>query len=158
MSRAYSSTFKSTLNSVSANESPLVCLEISHAGLSVPVRVVNDNTDLTSNGNLFIAAPFECILPDDMENQLPKAKLAIDNIGRDLVYWLETSGGGEGATVRFMQIMRSNPNLIEWETTMNLSNVQITMTKVTADLGFENIFSKPAVRMQYRPDNSAGMF
>ncbi len=158
MARAYSAQFKSTLNSVSANESPLVCLEISHAGLSVPVRVVNDNADLTSNGNLFIAAPFECILPDDMENQLPKAKLAIDNIGRGLVYWLETSGGGEGAKVRFMQIMRSNPNLIEWETTMNLSNVQITMTKVTADLGFENIFSKPAVRMQYRPDNSAGIF
>lgn len=158
MPRSYSSAFKSTLNSVSAPESPLVCLEITHPALSQAVRVVNDNLDLTSNGNLFIAAPFECVLPDDMENQLPKAKLAIDNIGRDLVYWLETSGGGEGAKVRFMQVMRSRPNSIEWETTMNLSNVQITMNKVTADLGFENIFSKPAVRIQYRPDNSAGMF
>ncbi len=158
MPRNYSAQFKSTLNSVSATESPLVLLEITHPALSQAVRVVNDNLDLTSNGNLFIAAPFECVLPDDMENQLPKAKLAIDNIGRDLVYWLETSGGGEGAKVRFMQVMRSRPNSIEWETTMNLSNVQITMTKVTADLGFENIFSKPAVRIQYRPDNSAGMF
>jgi hypothetical protein len=158
MARSYSSAFKATLNSVSATEAPLVCLEITHPALSQAVRVVNDNLDLTSNGNLFIAAPFDCVLPDDMENQLPKAKLTIDNIGRELVYWLETSGGGEGAKVRFMQIMRSRPNTIEWETTMNLSNVQISMTKVTADLGFENIFSKPAVRIQYRPDNSAGMF
>lgn len=158
MARSYSTQFKSTLNSVSAPEAPLVLLEITHPNLIDAVRVVNDNADLVSNGKQFIGAPFECILPDDMENQLPRAKLAIDNIGRDLVYWLETSGGGEGAKVRFMQVMRSRPNSIEWETTMNLSNVQITMTKVTADLGFENIFSKPAVRIQYRPDNSAGMF
>lgn len=158
MTRAYSAQFKSTLAAVSPQEAPLILLEISHPSLSVPVRVVNDMQDLISNGNAFIACPFRCVLPDDYEGQLPKAKLAVDNVGRDLMYWIETSSGGQGSSVRFMQIMRSNPDLIEWEITMNLYNVNVTMQEISAELGFQNLFAKPAIAMQYRPDNSMGLF
>lgn len=158
MSRQYSSQYKSTLAKVSAEEAPLVLLEITHASLTTPVRVVNDMQDLTSNGNLFIACPFRYVLPDDFENQLPKARLAVDNVGRDLMYWIETSGGGNGSSVKMMQVMRSRPNTVEWSITMNLYNVQVTMKEVSAELGFENLFAKPAVLLQYRPDNSPGIF
>ena len=158
MTRAYSAAYKSTLSAVSSLEAPLVLLEINHPLLPQPVRVINDMQDLESNGNLFIACPFKCILPDDYESQLPKAKLAVDNVGRELMYWIETSNGGQGSTVRFMQIMRSRPDLIEWEITMNLYNVNVTMQEVTADLGFDNLFSRPAISIQYRPDNSNGIF
>ena len=158
MSRQYSSQYKSTLAKVSAEEAPLVLLEINHSSLSTPVRVVNDMQDITSNGNLFVACPFRYVLPDDFENQLPKARLAVDNIGRDLMYWIETSGGGAGSTVKMMQVMRSRPDTVEWSITMNLYNVQVTMREVSAELGFENLFAKPAVLLQYRPDNSPGIF
>lgn len=158
MTRAYSSQFKSTLAAVSATEAPLILLEISHPSLTTPVRVVNDTQDLTSNGNLFVACPFRCILPDDYEGQLPKARLAVDNVGRDLMYWIETSNGGQGSSVRFMQIMRSRPNLIEWEITMSLYNVSVNMQEISAELGFQNLFAKPAISRQYRPDNSIGLF
>ena len=158
MTRAYSSAFKSTLSAVSAIEAPLVLLEITHPLLTTPVMVINDTQDITSNGHLFIGCPFRCILPDDFEGQLPKARLAVDNVGRDLMYWIETSNGGQGSSVRFMQIMRSRPDLIEWEITMNLYNVNVTMQEITAELGFQNLFAKPAVSIQYRPDNSIGLF
>lgn len=158
MARNYSSQYKSTLAKVSAEEAPLVLLEINHESLSSPVRVVNDMQDLTSNGNLFIACPFRYVLPDDFENQLPKARLAVDNIGRDLMYWIETSAGGNGSTVKMMQVMRSRPDTIEWSISMNLYNVQVTMREVSAELGFENLFAKPAVALQYRPDNTPGIF
>lgn len=136
----------------------MILLEIYHPDLSAPVRVINDTQDLTSNGNLFIACPFRFVLPDDFEGQIPKAKLAVDNVGRDLMYWIETSGGGEGSTVRILQIMRSRPDTIEWEITMNLFNVMVTMQEVSADLGYEKLYSKPAILWQYRPDNSPGVF
>ena len=158
MTRAYSSEFKSTLAAVSAPEAPFVLLEINHPTLSEPVRVINDMQDLTSNGNVFIGFPFQFVLPDDFQGQLPKAKLAIDNVGRDLMYWIETSNGGAGSTVKFMQVMRSRPDLIEWEISMNLYNVVVTMQSITAELGFENLFAKPAISRQYRPDNSIGIF
>jgi hypothetical protein len=158
MARTHSAEFKSTLAAVSGEESPKILLEISHPDLSEPVRVINDTQDLTSNDKLFIGCPFRFVMPDDFEGQIPKAKLAVDNVGRDLMYWIETSGGGEGSSVRIMQIMRSRPDTIEWEITMNLFNVVVNMQEVSADLGHENLFSKPAIHAQFRPDNSPGVF
>jgi len=158
MPHAYTAAYKSTLARTDAPEVPLHLLEISHTGLTQPVRVVNDNQDVTSAGNLFIACPFTIVLPDDFENQLPKARLSIDNVGRDLVYWIETSGGGQGASVRIMQIMRSAPDVIEFDVTLALNNVRVTMTEISGDLGFENFFARPAIALQYRPETAPGVF
>lgn len=156
--RAYSAEYKSTLASTAAPEAPITLLEINHAGLTQPVRVANDTQNITSNGHEYIACPFRCGFPDDFENQLPKAQLAVDNIGKELMYWIETSGGGKGATARFIQVMRSRPDQIEWEITMNLTNVKATVKEVTADLGYENIFTRPAIAMRFDPFTAPGIF
>ena len=158
MARAYSSAYKSTLASTQATEAPLILLEINHSALSSPVRVINDTDTLTSNGELYIACPFSCELPDDFESQIPRASLQVDNVGRDLMYWIETTGGGEGSTATFRQVMRSRPDLIEWSITMNLYNIDANMQTVSADLGFENLFGRPAVQMCFRPTTSPGVF
>lgn len=158
MPRNYSDQFKSTLSSVNSEEAPYILLEISHSELSSPVRVINDTQDLTCNGNIYIGCPFRALMPDDFENQLPKASIAIDNVSKDLMYWIEQSGGAKDSTVRFMQVMRSRPDLIEWEITMNLCNISCTPKEITGELGYENLFTKPAVSMQYRNSNSPGIF
>ena len=141
-----------------ANEAPLILLEINHADLEQPVRVINDTQDLTSNGKTFIACPFSVTLPADQERIIPKATLAVDNAGRDLMYWIETSSGARGAQATFMQVMRSRPDLIERQTTMNLENVDCTFEKVTGQLGYADIYQRPAIAMQYRPDTSPEVF
>jgi hypothetical protein len=158
MARSYSSEYKSTLAKVSGEETPLVLLRIDHPDLTQPIRVVNDTQNLTSNGFEFIAFPFRAVLPDDFENQLPKALLQIDNVGRDLMFWIESTDGGLGSTATFQQVMRSRPNQVEWEITMSMFNISATNLEVTAELGFENLFSKPAISVSYRPDNSPGLF
>lgn len=158
MPKEYSAQYKSTLAEVNAPEAPLILLEIDHPDLVQPVRVVNDTQDLTSNGNIYVAFPFRCVLPDDFENQLPKARLSIDNVSRDLMYWIETTGGGQGSTATFKTALRSNPDVIEWSIAMSLFNVNVTMQEISAELGFENLFGKPAITFKYRPDNSPGLF
>lgn len=158
MARAYSSAYKSTLAQTSASEAPIVLLQIDHASLSSPVRVVNDTLDLTSNGNLYVAFPFRCELPDDFDGQLPRASLVIDNVGRDLMYWIEASSGGQGSTATFSQVMRSRPDLVEWSITMYLYNVVADVMHVSAELGFANFFGRPSVQITFRPDTSPGVF
>ena len=158
MARAYSAAYKSTLASTAAPEAPLILLEINHPALSEPVRVINDNDALTSNGKTFIACPFTCELPDDFADQLPRASLVVDNVGRDLMYWIENSGGGEGSTATFSQVMRSRPDLVEWSITMNLYNVTADVQHVSAELGFENLFGRPAVQMCFRPETAPGIY
>jgi len=41
---------------------------------------------------------------------------------------------------------------------MGLFNVTATNLEVSAELGFENLFTKPAISISYRPENSAGLF
>ena len=158
MARSYSKEFKSTLAKVSAEEAPIIMLEITHPQLTQPIRVVNDTVDVVSNGNTFIAFAFTVSFPDDMEGSLPKARLSVDNVGRDMMYWIETTAGGNGSKVRFMQIMRSRPNQIEWDITMSLTNVVANPKTISADLSFENLFARQAINFQFRPENSPGVF
>lgn len=158
MARAYSDVYKSTLAEVSAPEAPLLLLEINHPELPSPVRVVNDTQNITSNGNLYLGFAFRFILPSDYENQLPKARIAIDNVGKDLMQWIETSDGGAGSTVQLSTVMRSRPNQIEWTMTMSMFNIQANAREVSAELGFENLFTKPAISIQYRPETCIALF
>ena len=158
MARDYSATAKRKLNATGADEIPLTLLEISNPALEQPIRVLNDNLDITSNGDLYVALEFAATLPDDTQGKLPRAKLMMDNAGEDLTKWLDESRGGAGSSVRFMQVLRSNPDNIEWEITMDLTNVDVTWTQVAGDLGFENLINQAAVCMAYTPVTAPGLY
>ena len=158
MARNYSTAFRGTVNSTSAREAPLLLLEITHPGLASPLRVVNDTQDLVSNANTYTALPFHARLPDDLEQGLPRAELSIDNIGKELVQWLEASGGGQGASCRMMQVMRSAPNVIEFEITLDLTNLHMDSVQVSGTLGFENLLDRPACAWVYKPEIAPGLF
>lgn len=158
MPKAYSAAFRRNINATSAQESPLILLEISHPSLGAPIRVVNDAQNLNSNGQTFVALAFDIVLPDDAEGQLPSARLRLDNAGKDLVEPLEASGGAEGATVRVMQVLRSDPDTIEWETQLDLRGVEMSNLDVNADIGYEDILNRPAIALTYRPDVAPGLF
>ena len=97
-------------------------------------------------------------MPSDFEGQIPKATLSVDNIGRELTQWIEAAAGAEGATVRLMQVMPSAPDLIEWEITMELSNLKLDTWQVSGQLGFEDLLGKPACPMVYNKHTAPGIF
>lgn len=158
MPRNYSNTFKETVNRMSAPEAPVLLLEIVHADLAQPIRVVNDTEDLVHNGNTFVALQFRATLPDDVEQGEPRAILAVDNVGKDLTGWLEMSGGGRGATVRMIQVLRSAPNTVEWEVTMDLADVRMNLLEVSGTLSFDSLINLPGIALTYRPDVAPGIF
>ena len=77
---------------------------------------------------------------------------------RDLTAWIEASGGAEGAQVRMLQVLRSDPDVVEWEVTMELSNVSITPAEVRGTLVFPDLLNRPGIPMVYRPENTPGLF
>lgn len=153
----YSSHFRER-TSATSGEAPVYLLEISHAQLAVPVRVVNDTQDLVSNGDTYIALAFRVNLPDDVERALPRARLSVDNVGRELVQWLDASAGGKGSKVRIMQVMRDTPDVVEADYTLDLLNVKQNAVEVSGELGYEDTLNAPAILASYRPDNAPGIF
>ncbi|GAB2913667.1 DUF1833 family protein [Paralcaligenes ginsengisoli] len=154
--RTYTSAARRNLLATSADEPFLVMLEITHADLAQPVRVVNDTQNLTSNGNEFIACAFQVTLPDDVDGQIPQAQLSIDNIGRELTQWLEYSRGGQGAKCRIIQVMRSAPDLHEFDMTLDLTNLNINNLTVTGTLGFVNTLGQVGTVTTFNPTTNPG--
>lgn len=136
----------------------LLLLEITHPDLAVPARVVNDVENITVRGNEFIACAFSLTLPDDVDQQTPTAKLSVDNIGRELTQWLEYSNGGKGAKCRIMAVMRSTPDILEMNTSMDLSGISINNLTVDGALGYKNTLMQPAVAVRYDPKTAPGIY
>lgn len=152
-----SSTYKEALNDI-GGQSPLLLLEITHPDLAAPVRIVNDNQDLVSNGNTFLACAFRAALPDDISQGQPRATLAIDNVGSVLTQWIESSGGGEGAQVRMMQALRSDPDTLEIDITLGITDIKMNAVEVTGTLSYDDLLNMPGIAMQFRPENTPGLY
>jgi hypothetical protein len=156
--RDYSDGAKEQLYATSYDDRPVLLVEIDHEDLAEPIRVVQDNKDLDHKGNTFQAMGFRARLPDEPEKGEARARLAVDNIGRELVQWLEASQGGAGATARFIQVRRSDPNTIEHEVTMDLANVEQTPLEVSAELTFNSLVNQPGIAVRYTPETAPGLF
>lgn len=154
-----SADFKKTLNAIEGDERPLFLLQIDHDDLTQPIRVVNDTEDVVSNGNTYLAFPYTINLPSQEEESPPTVTLEIDNVGRDLMTWLESSNGGEGATATISMVLRSNPDVVEiGPLTLDLVNVKATPFKVQGNLGYEDLLNRPGNPIEYRPHNYPGIF
>jgi hypothetical protein len=158
MSRTYTSAARRNLLATSADEPFLVLLEITHPDLSVPVRVVNDTQDITVSGNDFVACAFDVTLPDDTDGQIPQAQISVDNVGRELTQWLEVSRGGQGAKCRIMQVMRSEPDVLEFDMTLDLTNLKIDNLKVTGTIGFQNTLALAGTVPMFTPTTAPGLW
>lgn len=154
MSQAYNKV----VNAVSSNDPVLIAAEINHPALPEPIRIVNDNADIVIDGETFIACGFRCVLPKDRESGVAMGTLEIDNAGKEIMPWLEQSRGGVGAKFTLYQVLRSNPDQIEFQVTLDLAGISADNMTVSAELGFKNLLTKPANPLQYRPNTAPALF
>ena len=63
----------------------LVLAVISHPDLSASISVVNNNESVVSNGVIYLACPFEPVLPDETGDSIPAARLRIEAVTQDVV-------------------------------------------------------------------------
>lgn len=158
MTHKYTEAGRRNLYATSAEEPFLVLLEITHPELDESIRVVNDSANITVQGKEFVACPFDITLPDDIAEQVPQATLSVDNIGRELTQWLEYSRGGKGAKCRIIQVLRSYPDVLEFDMTLDMSGISIDNQVVSSQLGFQNTLLLPAVTMRYDPFTTPGAY
>lgn len=155
---AYTSTARREISKVNSDNLPVVMLEIDDDDLVAPVRIVNDTRDIEFESNTYTALGFNMSMPTDLSKGLPRASLSIVNVGKELVKWLEKSNGGNNTTVRIIQVLRSTPSIIEIDITMGLTNINVTRSFITGELGFEDLLNIPAVTIIYSPEYASGIF
>ena len=134
----------------------LVLLEIAHPNITDTIRVVNNNEDITSNGKLFVAYPFEIELPSEDAEQPPLARLRIDNVDRMIVATVRNISTPPTVTIRV--VLASQPDTIEllFEG-LTMRNATYDAASVSAELVFEQILVEPVATLM-TPGMFPGLF
>ena len=83
----------------------IYALEITHDDLTQPIRVVADTVRHTVEANEYIPLAFRAEIPQDKEGEIRQARLRVDNVGGELMHWINVSKGGRGAMMRAMRLI-----------------------------------------------------
>lgn len=158
MAKTFSNTFQGSINSTESDEFPKILLEIDHEALASPIRVCNDTDDITSNGNLFQRFPFRFSGIRDPENGLAEAQLQLDNVGRELVTWIEAANLRKPTTCKIMIVLASAPDNVEFETTMFLDDIAMDQEVVEGRLSYGVKLDEPGVVTRYTAQTAPGLF
>lgn len=157
MSRALSTAAKSAVFAQETGEAFLILLTIDHADLGSPVRVVNNQTDITSRGDLYVGFPFEVTLPDEDPDGMAMVQLKIDNVDRQIVDSIRSVSSPP--TVTLEVVMGSTPDTVEGGPfEMQLRNASYDAFVVTGSLSFEPVLSEPFPGGSFIPSEFPGLF
>ena len=155
---SYSTDFKINVNKLNSDEALLILMEITHPFLSSTLRLVNDNKNFIFNSNEYVAMPFQVIRQSDVQGELPKVTLNVPNVGRSLVKWIDSSGGGSGAEISIILARRSAPTTIEEKITFGIESVSISTELVSFNLVIQNNLVKRSMRYIYDTKRAPGLF
>jgi hypothetical protein len=156
MSRTLSSRAIESGNAPQTDEVWLVLLTISHADIPEPIRVVNNNENVTSRGHEFIAFPFDISLPGEDPDMPSKARLRIDNLDRRVVNTIRAITSPPNVTLEV--ILASDPNTVEISFEgLTMREVEYDVQAVTGDLVYESIYTEP-VTSTMTPSRFPGLF
>jgi hypothetical protein len=153
----YSSNFVEAVVSQNTDEVFLFLLTLDHEDLEEPIRVVNNVENITSNGNVYTAFPFELILPQDDGDTLPQVIISLSNVDLSLVDEIRSLTGA--LTVTLEIVLASSPNTIEMSIDgMQTISIQYDAQKIEATCQVEDTLNLVFPNDAYLPFNFPGLF
>lgn len=119
---------------------------IDHDDLDTPIRVVNNNEDISHGGETYVAFPFEVNLPPEQEESMPYATLKIDVVDQQISQVIRELQTRPTVTLEVIRVSinpTTQAKTITSEISVGdfvLSNVSYNHLSLTAKIGFEENF------------------
>ena len=157
MSRPISNTARAAINAPQTGEVFLLILEINHDDLPSPIRVVNNNEAIISNGDTYLATAFNFSIPAQEEGIISNSRLSIDNVDRAIVLAVRSIASPPDVSVSV--ILASDPDTIEagpWE--FKLRNTTYNRQSVSGELVYDSHMRDNCGTIKYTTLNFPGMF
>jgi hypothetical protein len=156
MSRSLSTVAKRAAFASQTEQVFLLLLTITHPTMPA-IRVVNNTETIVSNGETFVAFPFEINLPDMHEDRQPYMQLRISNVDRQIVQAIRTLTSPP--LVRVDVVVASQPDTIEATfPDFSLRSVDYDALMVEGRLTLDDILSEPYPSGSMNPQDFPGLF
>lgn len=160
MARSLSTLFKTMSNASETGEVLLALVTIDSPSIvGGPLRVVQDLQNITSNGNVYTAFPFEIRLAGDSDNSPAKITLTIDNIDRTMIAAIKGIPPTTPPTVKVEIVVASQPDTVE--ITMDnlvLKNVTGDAFRIDGELWMDEEDLLPFPEGSFTPPLFPGLF
>jgi hypothetical protein len=135
----------------------LPLLTIDHPDLADPIRVVCDGQQCVSNGDTYLAFPFNIDFPPADPDSPPQVRLVIDNVDQKIIVGLRTLSSAP--TVTLQVVMSDTPDTIEaGPFEMTLRQAVYDSLTIEGTLNFEDILNEAYPGDSYTPANFPGLF
>lgn len=135
----------------------ITLITITHAELGTPIRVCNDAIDCVSRGNTFQACTFRFVPPNQDPDTVPRARLQIDNVDRQIVQAIRTITSKPSIMVEVVR--DDDPDTVEMTLDdFQLEDVTWDQMFVTGDVTIENFLQEPYPAHAFVPSYFPGMF
>ena len=149
--------FKAAVFAQETEEVFAVLLTIDHDALTAPIRASSSGEDIVSNGNTFIAYPFEVRLSEDNPDSPPTMHLTIDNVDQTIVRTIRSIVIPPSVT---MQVVRASaPDVIEVSfEDFRMNAASGNALTVSGELSLEFFLSEPYPYQTFGPARFPGCF
>lgn len=157
MSRTVSSVTKQAFLKQQTDRVFLVLVELDHADLASPIRLVNNYENITSNGDVYSAAAFSFTPPVEEDGTIKNSSISFDNVDRAIVEAVRSISSAP--TVSVSIIRADAPDTVEagpW--VFYLRGVSYDLHVVAGELYPDNPLRLSASTVSYRNTNFPGLF
>lgn len=152
-----SATLKAAAFAEATGEVWLVLITLDHADLAEPLRFVNDNQNITSGGNEFLAFPFVFEEPDQGEGAGGLARIRIDNVDRQIAQTIRELQTAPDVTVQI--VLASDPDTVERELgNLKLVSASWDRLEVSGDLSPVRDQDEPGCSWRFTPATAPALF
>ncbi len=160
MSRSLSTLFKTMSNASETGEVLLALVTIDSPSIvGGPLRVVQDLQNITSNGNLYTAFPFEIRLAGDSDEGPAKITLSIDNIDRTMAAAIKGIPPSTPPSVTVEIVIASQPDTVEITlSNLKLKNVTGDAFRIDGELWMDEEDLLPFPEGSFTPPYFPGLF
>lgn len=160
MSRSLSTLFKTMSNASETGEVLLALVTIdSPSIIGGPLRVVQDLQNITSNGNVYTAFPFELRLASDADEGPAKITLTLDNIDRTMAAAIKGIPPTSPPNVTVEIVVASQPNVVEISMpNLVLKNVSGDAFRIDGELWMDEEDLLPFPEGSFTPPMFPGLF
>lgn len=126
----------------------LCLMTVTSADGNDTARLVNNNEDVVSRGNTYLAYAFSIVLPIDDPDQAPSVRLTIDNVDRRITEFIRALI--DPPTFKIEVVLSSAPNTVERTIDfLSLTEVTYDALQVSGTLVPLDPLSLPAIDSVY---------
>jgi len=140
-----------------SNDPFLTLVTLSHPSFPQDIRLVNNQVDIVSRGDTYLAFPISIKLPMDDGESAREVSLEMDNVGLTFIDELRTVT--DLIDVKLEMVLASLPNDVQMSfEDLKISSLSYNKTKISARLFLDNFLNTELTSEQYTPKNFRGLF